>query len=128
MDVKRVRRLMRIMGIEAIYPKRRLSIPFNDYGKYPYLLKDMVIDYPNQVFCADITYIRMAKGFLYIVDTIDLSKRYMLSLRLSNTLDVSFCMEALKDALSISTPEIFNSDQGAQFTSKEWIETLESCV
>lgn len=125
-NVKRVRRLMRIMGLEAIYPKRSLSIPSKDYGKYPYLLKDIIIGHPNQVWCADITYIRMAKGFLYLIAIMDWYSRYVLSWKLSNTLDVSFCTEALYDALSISTPEIFNTDQGSQFTSKEWIEILKS--
>ncbi len=125
-NAKRVRRLMRIMGLEAIYPRRRLSVSSQEHLKYPYLLKGLEIDHPDQVLSFDITYIRMAKGFLYLVAIMDWYSRYVLSWKLSNTLDVSFCIEAMDDALSISTPGIFNSDQGSQFTSKEWIEMLKS--
>jgi len=117
---KRIRRLMRIMGLEAIYPKPKLSISSVDHKKYPYLLRDLAIEHPDKVWSADITYIRMAHGFLYLIAIMDWHSRYVLSWRLSNTLDAGFCLEALEAALAISQPEIFNSDQGVQFTSKEW--------
>jgi putative transposase len=124
---KRIRRLMRKMGLEAIYPKKNLSIPSEDHKKYPYLLRGLVIAKPDQVWCADITYIRMAQGFLYLIAIMDWYSRYVLSWRLSNTLDVGFCLEALEAALAISQPDIFNSDQGVQFTSKEFTGRLEGC-
>ncbi len=124
---KRIRRLMRAMGLEAIYPKRNLSISSSEHKKYPYLLRDLTIEHPDQVWCADITYIRMAQGFLYLIAIMDWYSRYVLSWRLSNTLDVGFCLEALEAALAISQPEIFNSDQGVQFTSREFTGKLESC-
>ena len=122
---KRVQRLMRLMAIEAIYPKKRLSISSNENKKYPYLLRGLSIKEPDQVWSTDITYIRMSRGFLYLVAIIDWYSRYVLSWELSNTLEVEFCLEALEKALKIATPKIFNSDQGSQFTSKEFTGRLE---
>jgi putative transposase len=121
---KRVQRLMKLMGISAIYPKRSLSQKSKAHKIYPYLLKDIKIDNPNFVWSIDITYIQLRGGFLYLVAIIDWYSRYVLSWRLSNTLDVSFCLEALEDALDKGTPIIFNSDQGSQFTSKEFTQLL----
>lgn len=116
---KRARCLLRLMGLEAIYPKRNLSKANAEHKKYPYLLGDLVIAKPNQVWCADITYIRLSEGFMYLVAIMDWYSRYVLSWRLSNSLDSSFCIEALEDALMYyKFPEIFNSDQGVQFTSE----------
>jgi len=115
---KRVRRLMRVMGIKAIYRCPRTSKPAPGHKIYPYLLSGMRITRPNQVWAADITYIPMARGFLYLVAIIDWYSRYVLSWRLSNTLDAGFCVEALEEALRKGKPEIFNTDQGAQFTSE----------
>lgn len=118
---KRVRRLLRVMGIEAIYPKRNLSRSHPEHKKYPYLLKGLVIAKPNQVWCVDITYIRLVQGFIYLVAIMDWYSRYVLSWRLSNSLEPSFCVEALEDALMVyGFPEIFNSDQGVQFTSESF--------
>lgn len=120
---KRVRRLMRTMGIEAIYPREKikLSIPGNGHKIYPYLLKKMEITAPNQVWCADITYIRLEKGFAYLVAIMDWMSRKVLSWRLSNTIDSDFCVEALKEAIrNYGSPQIFNSDQGSQFTSQNF--------
>jgi putative transposase len=125
-NTKRVRRLMREMGLEAIYPKQNLSLSSAEHKKYPYLLRDLAIERPDQVWCADITYIRMAQGFLYLVAVMDWYSRYVLSWKLSNTLDVGFCLEALEAALAISQPEIFNTDQGVQFTSKDFTGRLEA--
>jgi len=122
---KRVRRLMRLMGIEAIYPKKHTSISDKEHKKYPYLLKDLYIEHPNQVWAVDITYIRLMTGFLYLVAIMDWYSRYVLSWRLSNTLDVRFCVDTLEDALIFCKPEIFNSDQGSQFTSNEFTNILE---
>jgi len=122
---KRVRRLMRLMGLEAIYPKRNLSMSSAEHKKYPYLLRDLEIDHPDQVWCADITYIKMAQGFLYLVAIMDWYSRYVLGWRLSNTLDTQFCLEALECALAISQPDIFNTDQGVQFTSNDFIGRLQ---
>ncbi len=115
---KRVRRLMLIMGLKAIYRRPRTSKPAPGHKIYPYLLSDMEITQPNQVWSADITYIPMARGFLYLVAIIDWYSRYVLSWRLSNTMDSVFCIEALKDALRKGRPDIFNTDQGAQFTDE----------
>ena len=123
---KRVRRLMRKMGIEAIYPKKKLNLSSEGHKKYPYLLEGLVIDRPDQVWCADITYIRMVQGFLYLIAIMDWYSRYVLSWRLSNALDVGFCLEALDEALAMSRPDIFNMDQGVQFTSKDFTGRLES--
>ena len=115
---KRIQRLMRLMGIEAIYPKKRLSIPNQEHRIYPYLLNGRIIDRPNQVWCTDITYIRLQHGFVYLVAIIDWYSRKVLSWELSTTLDTHFCLSALEDALHHhGTPEIFNTDQGCQFTS-----------
>jgi len=114
---KRVRRLMRLMGIRAIYQRPRTSKPGPGHKIYPYLLRDLKITRPNQVWATDITYIPMAKGFMYLVAIIDVYSRYVLSWKLSNTMDASFCIEALEEALLKGKPEIFNTDQGAQFTS-----------
>ncbi len=114
----RVRRLMRLMGLEAIYCKPRTSDPTPAHRVYPYLLKGLAIERPGQVWCADITYIAVQRGFLYLVAIMDWASRKVLAWRLSNTMDSRFCIEALDEALSrAGTPEIFNTDQGSQFTS-----------
>lgn len=124
---KRVRRLMRKMGLEAIYPKPNTSKANKQHKIYPYLLRNVIVDRPNQVWSTDITYIRLRHGFAYLVAIMDWYSRSVLSWRLSNTMDASFCCEALDEALSKhGTPEIFNSDQGAQFTSTEFINRLKS--
>jgi putative transposase len=123
---KRVVRLMRLIGIEAIYPKPNLSRLFADHKKYPYLLRDLPVVRPNQVWATDITYIPVQGGYLYLTAVMDWHTRYILSWRLSNTLDVRFCLEALEESLKYGTPEIFNSDQGSQYTSKEFTGFLES--
>jgi len=122
---KRIRRLMRIMGLKAIYRRPRTSQPAPGHKIYPYLLSGLKITRPNQVWAADITYIPMARGFLYLVAIIDVYSRYVLSWRLSNTLDAGFCVEALKEALKKGGPDIFNTDQGAQFTSEAFTGLLE---
>jgi putative transposase len=115
---KRVRRLMRLMGVAAIYCKPRTSAPHPEHKIYPYLLRDLAIERPNQVWCADVTYIPLRRGFLYLVAIMDWASRKVLAWRLSNTLDVAFCVAALEDALArYGTPGIFNTDQGSQFTS-----------
>jgi putative transposase len=114
----RVRRLMRLMGLSAIYQKPRTSDPHPEHRIYPYRLKGLAITRPNQVWCADITYIPVQGGFLYLVAIMDWATRHVLAWRLSNTMDVRFCVEALNDALArYGKPEIFNTDQGSQFTS-----------
>jgi len=123
-NIKRIRRLLRIMGVLAIYPKRNLSIPNIENKKYPYLLKNLPIERRNQVWSTDITYIPMEKGFLYLVAIIDWYSRYVISWRISNTMEVSFCLEALNAAFQIGKPEIFNSDQGSQFTSNDFTNCL----
>lgn len=121
----RVRRLMRLMGLEAIYQRPRTSDPHPEHRIYPYLLKDMAITAPNQVWCSDITYIPMQRGFLYLVAIMDWATRKVLAWRLSNTLDAGFCVEALKEALAENgKPEIFNTDQGSQFTSNTFTDVL----
>ncbi len=117
---ERVQSLMRKMGMRAIYPKAKLSKKQPGHKIYPYLLANMDITRPNQVWSADITYIRLHQGFLYLVVIIDWFSRYVLSWRLSNSLDVYFCIEALDDALGKGCPDIFNSDQGSQFTSNDF--------
>ena len=121
---KRVRRLMRIMGLKAIYRRPRTSKATPGHRIYPYLLKGMKITRPNQVRAADITYVPMARGFLYLVVIMDWYSRYVVSWRLSNTLDVGFCVEALEEALRGGRPDIFNTDQGTQFTSEVFTELL----
>jgi putative transposase len=122
---KRVRRLMGIMGLRAIYRCPRTSQPAPGQKVYPYLLRGVAITQPNQVWTADITYIPMARGFLYLVAIMDWYSRYVLAWRLSNTLEASFCVEALEEALRTGVPEIFNTDQGAQFTSQTFTGLLE---
>ncbi len=121
----RVRRLMRLMGLAAIYQAPRTSAPHPAHRIYPYLLKGLAIDRPNQVWCADITYIPVQRGFLYLVAIIDWATRHVLSWRLSNTMDARFCVEALEEALArYGKPEIFNTDQGSQFTSLDFTNVL----
>ncbi len=123
----RVRRLMRLMGIEAIYRAPRTSKPHPDHKVYPYLLKGLTIERPNHVWCADITYIPVRGGFLYLAAVMDLRDRRVLSWRLSNTLDASFCVEALQEALArYGKPDIFNTDQGSQFTSSDFTGVLKA--
>jgi putative transposase len=121
---KRIRRLMRLMGIFAIYPKPRLSQSNPEHRKYPYLLKGVTIDHADQVWCSDITYIRLLHGFVYLVVIMDWFSRYILSWELSITLEKEFCIDALNCALLISKPEVFNSDQGPQYTSEDFIDVL----
>jgi putative transposase len=123
---KHVRRLMRLMGLKTIYRRPRTSKPATGHKVYPYLLNNTKITRPNQVWAADITYIPMARGFLYLVAVIDWYSRYVLSWRLSNTLSVDFCIDALKEALREGRPDIFNTDQGAQFTSEEFTGLLKT--
>ncbi len=121
----RVRRLLRRMGLEALYPKPRLSLPGGpEHRIYPYLLRGLRIERPNQVWSADITYIRLSQGFVYLVAILDWFSRYVLSWSLSTTLDAWFCLQALREALRSARPEIFNTDQGSQFTSGDWIAEL----
>ena len=122
---KRIRRLFRLMGLQTIYPKPRLSVPNQDHKHYPYLLRNMVIDHPNQVWAADITYIRLQHGFVYLVAIMDWYSRYVLSWELSTTLDAAFCVAALDRALRLSKPGIFNTDQGTQFTGIDFTGRLE---
>jgi len=123
---KRVRRLMKLMGLEAVYPKPRLSLSNQAHTTYPYLLRNMTIDRPDQVWCSDITYIRILHGFAYLVVIMDWYSRLVLSWELSTTLDSHFCVSALENALKASQPEIFNNDQGSQFTSREFTSRLEN--
>ena len=124
---KRVKRLMRVMGLEAIYQKPNTSEGHPAHKKYPYLLRNLVIDRPNQVWCADITYIPMAKGFVYLVAVMDWFSRRVLSWRVSIGMDTDFCVEALKEALDKhGKPEIFNTDQGVQFTSADFLAELQT--
>lgn len=121
---KRVQRLMGVMGLQAIYPKPRLSLRDGDHRVYPYLLRGLKVERPNQVWAADITYIPMSQGFMYLVAVIDWFSRCVLSWRLSNSLESTFCVEALEDALTHQQPEIFNTDQGVQFTSRLFTDRL----
>ena len=125
---KRVRRLMRLMALEAVYPRRKrgLSLPDKEHKIYPYLLKDVTITRPDQVWAADITYIRMYRGWLYLMAIMDWFSRYVIDWELSVTLEADFCVEALKRALASGRPEIFNTDQGSQFTSVDFIEPLKA--
>ena len=122
----RIRRLMRLLGLKTIYPKPRTSTARSEHRVYPYLLRGLKIDEPHQVWCADITYIPVYKGYLYLVAVMDWASRYVLSWRLSNTLDSEFCVEALERALSQGVPTIFNTDQGAQFTSRVFTERVQA--
>ena len=123
---KRVQRLMRAMGLEAIYPRRRTTQPGVGHKIYPYLLRNVEITRPDQVWSSDITYVPMRHGYLYLVAIIDWYSRYVLSWRLSNTLSGNSCLEALEEALQHRRPEIFNTDQGAQFTASAFTGRLES--
>jgi putative transposase len=118
---KRVRRLMGLMRLEAVYPKPRLSLATPGHRVYPYLLRDVSIERSNQVWSTDITYIPMPMGFMYLTAVIDWHSRYVLSWRLSNTLEADFCLEALDEALSRGRPEIFNTDQGSQYTAEAFV-------
>ena len=122
---KRVQRLMRTLGLQVIYRRPRTSKPAPGHKVYPYLLGGMEITGPNQVWAADITYIPIARGFLYLVASMDWYSRYVVAWRLSNTLDADFCVETLEEALSKGKPEVFNTDQGSQFTSEGFTELLE---
>ena len=118
---------MRLMGLQAIYQAPRTSDPHPEHRIYPYLLRNLVIDRPNQVWCADITYIPVQRGFLYLVAIMDWATRHVLAWRLSNTMDAFFCVEALNEALSkYGKPEIFNTDQGSQFTSFDFTGVLKA--
>jgi putative transposase len=121
---KRVRRLMRLMGLEALYPKPRTTTRNESHRIYPYLLRNVEILRPDQVWSTDITYVPLRGGYLYLAAILDWHSRFVLSWRLSNTLDVGFCVEALEEALSHSRPEIFNTDQGVQFTSEAFTSRL----
>ena len=124
---KKVQRLMRLMGIEAVYPRPKTSRPHPQHKVYPYLLRGLSIDRPNQVWAADITYIPMRRGHMYLVAVMDWYSRKVLSWRISNTLDTEFCLEALVEALSrFGRPEIFNTDQGAQFTANAFTDVIKS--
>lgn len=123
---KRVQRLMRLMGLEAIYPKPRTTQADKQAKIYPYLLRGLAITHPNHVWSADITYIPMQHGFMYLVAVIDWFSRYVLAWQLSNTLDGRFCLETLQQTLRQGQPEIFNTDQGVQFTAHEFTDTLET--
>jgi putative transposase len=122
---KRIRRLMRKMGLQAIYQRPRTSQPHPEHRIYPYLLRGLTIDRPGMVWCSDITYIPLKRGYLYLVAIMDWYSRKVLSWRLSNTLDSAFCAEAMEEAIELNgPPEIMNTDQGSQFTSMEFTETL----
>ncbi len=123
---KRVQRLLRAMGLEAIHPKPKLSAAGRGHKVYPYLLRDVPIDRVGQVWSADITYLPMASGFMYLAATIDWYSRYVVAWRLSNTLDGAFCRDMLDEALAVGTPEVFNTDQGVQFTAGAWVERVEA--
>jgi putative transposase len=123
---KRVQRLMRLMGLEAVYPKPNLSAKGSGHKVYPYLLRQVVIERVNQVWSTDITYIPLPNGFMYLTAVIDWYSRYVLSWRLSNTLDVEFCIDALEEALRHGCPEVFNTDQGVQFTSASFTSKIEA--
>ena len=122
---KRVQRLMALMGLDAIFPKPRTTVAAPDARVYPYLLRDRVLTHVNEVWSSDITYVPMRHGFMYLTAVIDWFSRYVLSWRLSNTLEGQFCLEALDEALSMGRPEIFNTDQGSQFTARDYTSRLE---
>ena len=122
---KRVRRLMGRMGLAPIYQRPRTTVPHPEHRIYRYLLRGLVVDRPNHVWCADVTYIPMRQGFLYLVAVMDWATRKVLAWRVSNTMDVAFCIEALQEALArFGRPEIFNTDQGSQFTSADFTDVL----
>ncbi len=122
---KRVQRLMRVMGLEAIYPKPRLSLAGKGHRIYPYLLRGVTVERADQVWSADITYVPLPRGFMYLAAVIDWFSRYVVAWRLSNTLDGSFCLEMLEEALRSGKPEVFNTDQGVQFTAGAFTGCLE---
>ncbi len=123
----RIRRLMRLMGLIAIYPKKRTSIPGKGHKIYPYLLRKLNVTRPRQVYASDITFIPMKRGFVYLVAVIDWYSRKVLSRRISNTMDTDFCVEALEEAIAVyGAPEIFNTDQGSQFTSMAFTDVLKN--
>ena len=121
---KRVRRLMRLMGLEAVFPKKNTSRRNPEHPVYPYLLRDVVITRVNQVWSMDITYVRLGKGFVYLAAVVDWYSRYVVAWKMSNTLTADFCVECLEDALDYGKPEIFNTDQGSQFTCEEFTSVL----
>jgi putative transposase len=123
---KRVQRLMRLMGLEAIYAKPKTSVASHGHRIYPYLLRGVRVARPDQVWSADITYIPMAAGFMYLAATIDWYSRYVIAWRLSNTLDGAFCLDMLDEALGRGRPEVFNTDQGVQFTAQAWTGRLQA--
>ncbi len=123
---KRVANLMQIMGLQGIYPKKKFSQPNKENVIYTYLLRNLCIEYPNQVWATDITYILMIRGFCYLVAVVDWYTRYIISWSLSITLEIDFCIQALQKALQQSQPEIFNSDQGTQFTSNQFTQVLKN--
>ena len=123
---KRVQRLLRVMGLEAIYPKPRLSQGGPGHRVFPYLLRGVTVARPDQVWSADITYVPLATGFMYLAAVIDWYSRYVIAWRLSNTLDGSFCLDMLEEALALGRPEVFNTDQGVQFTAAAWTGRLEA--
>jgi putative transposase len=125
-NTKRVARLMRKMGLQALYPRPGTSIPDRQHKKYPYLLRGLDIDRPNQVWAADITYVPLPHGFMYLVAIMDWFSRFVLAWQLSNTLDGGFCLEALRRALRDGQPDIFNTDQGVQFTAYAFTDELEA--
>ena len=124
---KRVRRLMQVMGLEGLFPGKKTSLAAAGHRVYPYLLRGVAIERANQVWSSDITYVPLRGGFMYLVAVMDWYSRYVLSWRLSNTLDTGFCVEALQSALGRQRPEIFNTDQGSQFTSEPFTRELERC-
>lgn len=121
---KHTRTLMRRLGLEAVFPKKNTSKRNPEHPVYPYLLRDVIVTRPNQVWSMDITYIRLGKGFVYLAAVVDWYSRYVIAWRLSNTLTADFCVECLEDALQYGKPEIFNTDQGCQFTSQEFTSVL----
>ena len=122
---KRLQRLMRKMGIQSVAPKPGTSKPHPDHKVYPYLLRNLVVDHPDQVHCTDITYVRLSGGFVYLTAVMDWFSRFVLSWEVSVTMDTEFCVSALERSLRLyGAPEIFNSDQGSQYTSKEFTGTL----
>jgi putative transposase len=123
---KRIQRLMQLMGIQAVFPKPKLSLKNKQHEIYPYLLKDLVISRVNQVWCDDITYLRVGSGFMYLVALVDLYSRYVVDWELSNTLETGFCVEMLNRVLLKWKPELLNSDQGSQFTDARWISVLKA--
>lgn len=122
---KRVQRLMRVMGPEALYCRPKTTVPGRDHEVYPYPLRNVPIERPNQVWSADTTYVPMPSGFMYLAATIDWFSRFVVSWKLSNTLDGSFCQEVLNESLARGTPEVLNTDQGVPFTARAWTSRLE---